>query len=262
MGPRGIVTLLFATLAIVQTARPSAEPVPARLVEGTSHGFLVLRSVDGMLLAHGDQAQVMRGGILTNHLIFRFTDGSVDDSTTVFTQRGNLRLLTYHDIQKGPIFPHPIELRADTRSGEVVVTYTDDHGVAKTDTSHMELPADLSNGMMNVVLKNAQPKGLPLTLSYLAATPKPRIITLHVTSAGLDRFSAGGAVHKATHYVIKIDLGGVTGVLAPLLGKNPPDSHLWVYPGDAPVFVASETTLFEGGPSWRIEPANIAWPTH
>src|SRR5207253_831258 len=83
MSPRGVVALFIVSVAFVHTARPSAEPVPARLVEGTSHGFLVLRSVDGTLLANGDQAQVMRGGILTNHLVFRFKDGSVDDSTTV-----------------------------------------------------------------------------------------------------------------------------------------------------------------------------------
>jgi hypothetical protein len=255
-----IATFFIAIAALLSSAHPWAEPVPARLVEGTSRGFLTLRSVDGALLATGDQAQVARGGVVTIRLTFRFKDGSVDDSTTVFTQRGTLRLLTYHDVQKGPAFPHPIELTVNARTGQVVVNYTDDHGKPKTETEHMDLPSDLSNGMMNVVLKNAQPKGLPLTLSYLAATPKPRIVKLHVTSPGLEPFSAGGAAYKATHYVIKIDIGGIEGVIAPLIGKNPPDSHVWVYPGDAPIFIASETTLFMGGPMWRIAPANITWP--
>src|SRR5207244_8241999 len=108
-----------ALVALAPPARPSAEPVPAVLIEGTSHGFLTLRSTDGTLLASGDQAQIARGGTLTNRLTFRFKDGSIDDSTTVFTQRGMLRLLTYHDVQKGPTFPKPIEVTADTRSGEI-----------------------------------------------------------------------------------------------------------------------------------------------
>ena len=85
-------------------------------------------------------------------------------------------------------------------------------------------------------------------------------VKLHVTSAGLEPFSAGSAPYKATHYVIKIDLGGIEGAIAPLLGKNPPDSQVWIYPGAAPIFVASETTFFVGGPMWRIAPANIGWP--
>src|SRR5256885_15364094 len=116
-------------------------------------------------------------------------------------------------------------MTVNARTGQVAVNYTDDHGEPKTETEQMDLPPDLSTGMMNVPLKNARPKGLPRTLSYLAATPKPRIVKLHVTSAGLEPFSASGATYKATHYVIKIDVGGFEGVIAPLIGKNPPDSH-------------------------------------
>ena len=255
-----LAALLVVTAALLWVAHAAAEPVPARLVEGTSHGFLTLRSTDGALLASGDQAQVARNGVVTIRLTYRFKDGSIDDATTVFTQRGSLRLLTYHDVQKGPSFPHPIEVQADTRTGRVIVHYTDDDGKAKTDTEQMDLPSDLSNGMMNVVLKNTQPTLLPMTVSYLAATPKPRLIKLHITSAGLEPFAAGGATYKATHYVIKIDLGGIEGAIAPLIGKNPPDSHVWIYSGQAPIFVASETTLFMGGPMWRIAPATIGWP--
>ena len=48
----------------------------------------------------------------------------------------------------------------------------------------------------------------------------------------------------ATHYTVKVDIGGLSGVLAPLLGKQPPDSHVWILGGDAPVFVRSEQPLF------------------
>jgi len=42
--------------------------------------------------------------------IFTFKDGSVDDETTVFSQRHTFRLISYHHIQKGPSFPHPMDL--------------------------------------------------------------------------------------------------------------------------------------------------------
>jgi hypothetical protein len=108
------------------------------------------------------------------HLVFRFKDGSVDEERTVFSQRGDLRLIAYHLVQKGPSFPRPIDMTIDARSGEVVVRYINDHGESKTETEHPDLPPDVSNGMMNTVLKNVKADALPMTVSYVAATPKPR----------------------------------------------------------------------------------------
>jgi hypothetical protein len=148
----------------------------------------------------------------------------------------------------------------DTQSGQVAVRYTDEHGEKKNDVERLELPDDLGNGMMNTVLKNVQRDALPATVSYVAATPKPRVVKLIITSAGTEPFSTAGAMRHATHYVVKVDLGGVAGLLAPVLGKKPPDSQVWMLTGDAPVFLKSEMTLYEGGPLWRVEPALPAWP--
>jgi hypothetical protein len=254
---------IFAVLmvgALFNAARPLAEPVVTRHTEGTNHGLLALRTLDGTLLASGEQTQVLRGGQVTMHLVFRFKDGSVDEERTSFSQRGDLRLITYHLVQKGPSFPRPTDMTIDATSGEVVVRHINDHGESKTEAEHLDLPPDVSNGMMNTVLKNVKADALPVTVSYVAATPKPRLVKLTITTAGTDAFSAAGAAYKATHYVIKIDIGGVQGLLAPLLGKDPPDSHVWILTGEAPLFVRSETTRFMGGPMWRIEPASIGWP--
>src|SRR4029077_7760541 len=110
------------------------------------------------------------------------------------------------------------------------------------------------------VLKNVRADALPATVSYVAATPKPRIVKLIISAAGTDPFSAAGAGYKATHYLIKIDIGGIEGLFAPVLGKDPPDSHVWILAGSAPMFVRSDTTRFMGGPTWRIELASVVWP--
>jgi hypothetical protein len=60
--------------------------------------------------------------------------------------------------------------------------------------------------------------------------------------------------------VIKVEIGGVAGVIAPLVGKQPPDSHVWILGGDSPAFVKAEQALYTGGPVWRIELASPAWP--
>jgi hypothetical protein len=66
---------------------------------------------------------------------------------------------------------------------------------------------------------------------------------------------------QATHYVVKVDIGGLSGLLAPLLGKQPPDGHVWILGGDAPAFVKSEQQLYFGGPVWRIELVSPVFPS-
>ena len=45
-----------------------------------------------------------------------------------------------------------------------------------------------------------------------------------------------------------------------MIGKQPPDTHIWILGGDAPAFIKSETLAFAGGPIWRIELTAPTWP--
>jgi hypothetical protein len=235
------------------------EPVPVRHTEGIVHGFLTLRELDGTLIADGDLVQLASGNRVTSRLTFHFKDGSLQDETAVFTQRGQFRLVSDHLVQKGPSFPHPIDMTIKS-GGNVTVRYTDDKGEQKTEAEHLDLPPDVANGLILTLLKNVRPDAPPKTLSFVAATPKPQLVKLAVSSAGQDRFSTGGMARTANHYVLKVEIGGVKGLLAPLVGKQPPDSHVWILGGDAPAFVKSEQTFFLGGPIWRIELVSPAWP--
>ncbi len=87
----------------------------------------------------------------------------------------------------------------------------------------------------------------------VAPTAKPRLVHLILAGEGEDSLSIGGLRRKATNFRIKIELGGVTGLVAPIVGKQPSDTHVWILGGDAPAFVKEEGQFFEGGPIWRIE---------
>ncbi|HEX3370892.1 MAG TPA: hypothetical protein VHS08_00155, partial [Candidatus Acidoferrales bacterium] len=58
----------------------------------------------------------------------------------------------------------------------------------------------------------------------------------------------------------KVELGAIAGVVAPLIGKQPPDFHIWILESEAPVFLRSEGPMFAGGPIWRIEFIAPTWP--
>ena len=113
---------------------------------------------------------------------------------------------------------------------------------------------------LSVFLKNIRSSSPPASVGYVAATPKPRLVKLDISVAGEDPFVVGGVTRKATHYVLKANIGGIAGVVAPLIGKEPPDSHVWILEGEAPAFVKAEQPFYSGGPLWRIELTSPTWP--
>jgi hypothetical protein len=251
------VVFLLAHLLIVRA--PEAETVSVRHAEGLVRGFLVLRSVEGVWLASGDLIQTTQGDRVTSRLVFHFKDGSIQDETSVFTQTGRFRLLSDHMIQSGPSFPNPMEVSVDAVGGRVTVRYRED-GKDKTIETQMALPEDLANGIVLTLLKNIAPAVASTNVSMIFATPKPRLVKLVITRGGEDPFSAGGAGNKATRFNVKVELGGVAGVVAPLIGKQPHDTSVWVVEGEAPGFVGSEGPMYEAGPLWRMELASPVWP--
>ena len=250
--------LLLAGLTLVPVVSP-AEPVAVRYPEGSVHGYLALRDLNGKLLAAGDLIQTIHGAQLTSRLVYHFKDGSIDDDTAVFTQNGHFRLVRDHHIQKGPIFPKPTDVMINASTGEVTIRGTED-GKLKVESSHMDLPDDLSNGILLDLAKNISAQTPETKITYLAVTSKPKIVHLTFTPDGIDTFRSAGLRNKAQKFKIHVELGGLTGVIAPMIGKEPADSEVWVGAGQVPAFIKSESPLFLGGPQLRTELIGPVWP--
>jgi len=251
---------LMAVLLGVSGANAFAEPVTVRHLEGSIHGFLELRSEAGAVVASGDLIQWTHGGVVTTQTVFHFKDGSVDDETTVFSQRRTFQLISDRHIQKGPSFPHPMDMAIDCRSGQVTVRTTDKDGKEEVKTEHVDLPADLANGIVPLVVGNLPPGAAETTVSMVVATPKPRVVKLVISPHGEEPFSVVGSSHKAIHYEIKIELGGLMGVVAPLVGKAPPNIQVWVIGGQAPTLIREQGPIYPEGPLMTIEMASPVWP--
>lgn len=255
-----ILAILLASTCILSGVAASASPIAVRYKEGMVHGFLVLSTLDGIAIAAGDVIQVTRGDQVTTQVAFRFKDGSRQEETTVFSQRGNFRLISYHLVQKGPSFKNASDLSITCATGQVTVGYTDNDGKEKVANEHLKLPPDLGNGLIPLLLMNIQEGTPQIEVPMVVAAPKPRLVKVVVSAQGTEPFSLGGFSREAAHYVAKIDLGGVAGVVAPIVGKQPPDLQIWILGGEAPVLLKSETLSYAGGPVWRIELASPVWP--
>jgi hypothetical protein len=248
---------LLLSLCMQLSPQVQAAPFPVRYTEGTVHGFLALRTGDGKTLASGTLTQQVRGNRVVGRLTLHFKDGSLDEEETAYLQRPNLQLIRYHHVQSGPTFPHPSDVSVDVAAGTVTVRSTED-GQTREKTSHLELTPELGNGLLVNVLKNLPVStDFPVTeLQCVIATPVPRIVTLEIRRGDEEAFESAGSEVKARRYDIAIKLGGVAGVVAPLVGKAPEDVHVWIVEGVAPAFVRMDGQLFAEGPIWTVELAS------
>ncbi len=253
------LAILVICGCILSVAPAWGAPVAVRYKEGSLHGFLVLSTLDGTPIAEGDLTQILQGDRITSRLDYHFKDGSRQEETAIFSQRGYFRLISYHMVQKGPAFPHDTDVMIAAATGQVTVRYSDKDGSEKTENERMKLPPDLANGLVLLLLKNLAPAAPTMEVSMVVATPKPRLVKLAISAQGKESFKLAGSAREAVHYAIKIEIGGVAGLLAPILGKEPPDSHVWILGGDAPTFVKSETLSYMGGPIWRTELVAPVW---
>jgi hypothetical protein len=247
--------VLFALVAVTWILLQysiNAEPVAVRFVEGDAHAFLALSNLAGTKLADGEWVQTTDKSIVTARLTFRFKDGSMHEETATFSQHQHFQLLTGRLVQRGPSFPQPLDMTIDAGTGRVAVRYSD-HGEQKTDEHHMDVPADTCNGIIPLLLRNVRSDAPPKSLSFFAATPSPRLVKLDIGVVGHEKLSTSAMSGTATNYVLKVRIGGLSGALAPLVGKQPPDSHVWILDGEVPTFVKSEQPLYVTGPLWRIE---------
>ena len=255
---RTLVTAL--TLLAASATVAAADPIPVRHTQGAVHGFLVIRSQAGATLGYGEFIQDAEGDRVTAHLTYRFRDGSLDDETFVYTQHNTFRLVSDHHIQRGPFFPKPSELTV-AADGTVTTITPGKDGQPKTETQHIDLPNDLSNGMIGTLLANLDPSGPALKLGLVVPFQgKARLIHLDITPGAQASFHIVGSPRKATIYLMKLDLGGVVGVIAPIVGKQPPPIIAWILEGDAPLFVREIGQLAEDAPIVSIEFAGATFP--
>ncbi len=247
--------LIFLACALLfQPGTLTADPVPVRHIEGVTLGFLVLRNLNGDPLAYGEMKQVVNGenGLVIEDLQFRFKDGSFYEEITKFTQRGAFHLVSDQVVQKGPSFKQESETWIDVPKGKITVR-TVEKGKEKLTNKHLDLPSDVSNGLIFVLVKNVDPSAPETTVSMVAASTSPRIVKLNFVPAQEKTIKVGLITHPAQHYVVKVKIQGVAGVIAPLVGKQPPDIHIWIVKSEAPTFIEMEGPLSQDSPVWRIE---------
>src|ERR1700677_3782923 len=140
-----LVVVLW-TMTVGTAAR--AEPISVRHIQRPMHRFMVARSETGKVIATGEFTQMVQGDDVTMRMIYRFSDGSIDDETTTYRQQGMFQLVRNHHIEKGPFFAKPVDFAVDAATGIATSRTTDKNGKVHVESEHMDLPNDLANGFV------------------------------------------------------------------------------------------------------------------
>lgn len=239
-------------------APPQQGPVTVRYSEGTVHGFLDLRTEQDSLLAHGDLLQVPGDSTIESRLVLRFADKSVFEETTTFSQHRVFRMVAYHLVQRGPAFSADLDASLSRDGHYVVTSRSHKDGRTERHVGQLDLPSDVSNGLPVVIAKNLR-RGDTADVHLVAFTPKPRLIGLRIAFAGTDTVMVGARAEPTARFVIKPQLGAFTAFFAKLLGKLPPDSHVWIVMDQVPAFIRFEGPMYMG-PIWRLNLTTPTWP--
>jgi hypothetical protein len=85
------------------------------------------------------------------------------------------------------------------------------------------------------------------------ATSGPRVVTMNISPAPEKTIKMGLLTFHAQHYIAKTKIKGAAGVIAPIIGKQPADIHIWIIKSEVPSFIEFAGQLAEGNPVWRIE---------
>jgi len=261
MHRRHFLGTAFTALLLASSATPAhADPIPVRQTQGTFHGMLLVRSPTGEIIGHGDFIQSVHGSRVTAELALHFRDGSLDDEVTTFTQDSTFRFVSDHHIQRGPFFPASIDFRLDA-TGQVTNRTIGKDGKEKVETQHIDLPTDVSNGMISNLLVNVRKDTPAFAVSMVLPSGKGRLAKLSISPDSERTFTGGGVQRKATVFRVKIELGGVAGVVAPVIGKQPDDVLIWILEGSAPTLLRVQQQLYEGGPVVSLEMAGTTYPS-
>jgi hypothetical protein len=222
-------------------------------------GFVVVRSETGAPIGHGEYSELAVGDRVTVRFAMKFRDGSVDEETAVYAQRNVMQFVSDHHIQRGAMFKNAIDSTIEA-NGQYTLRTTGRDGKVKTETSHFDVPPDLSNGILANMMLNLRHDGPGLSVGMILPAGKGRMVRLHIAPAGTASFYAvAGDRRVASLFRVKIDLGGVAEVVAPMVGRQPADLTVWVLEGDVPVMVREVGQLSEGGPIVSIELAGTSF---
>jgi hypothetical protein len=212
-----LATLLFARLV------PAGELTES---QGAAHAYPALLDTNGKKLADGEFKQWIEDDRLRVEIEYEFDNGQHFEENAVFRQKPELiqEKWSWKESKNGKISR---QFTADFRA-KTAIALTHENNEAKQFSENIEVePGRTFAGFgFTLALQNLRKRlinGEKVELKAVGFTPKPRIATVQVSYAGLDRVRMSGRSLKGDRFIINPEIPPIAKLFI-----HVPDTQIWL----------------------------------
>lgn len=204
----------------------SARPVELTSLSGLAHGYPGYRDANGKMLAEGEFLQWVEDDRLHVKLTYRFKNDAHIEEKAVFRQERELvqEEWSWRESKDGQI------------AREFDVNFASKTATARkrenNELKHWEEKLEIEPGKtyagfgFTLALQNLRKRllsGERIELKAVGFAPKPQVVTVQISHAGVDRMEMSGRTLKGDHFVIHPDLPAIAKLFVRV-----PDTHIWL----------------------------------
>lgn len=194
--------------------------------EGSSHGFPILRDLQGKKLADGEFLQWVEGGRLHIRNSYDFGNGHRVEEVATFQQSPTViqETLYWREFLAG-ILQRQFEV--DLRSGRAAAQKREEEEMKQWSENLKIEPGRAFAGVgFTIAIKSVRERlrnGEKVELQAIGFTPKPRLVSVEISYAGLDEVMMSGRTIRADRFVIHPQIPKIARLVV-----EAPDTRIWL----------------------------------
>ena len=250
MMPRLLVTGMTAVLLMgCVSKRGDAAEAPAIIsatspgVEGTAHGFPVLRDLAGRKLANGEFVQWLVNEHVHARITYEFSSAHRIEEKTVFRQKPRIieEEWSWCEFKDGKVYR---KFEVDFGSGKASSEKWDGKKFRRWAMNIKVEPDRMFAGYaLALAIKNLRERlnhGETIQLKAIGFTPKPRVVLVEISHVGIDRIRMSDRVIESDRFVIHPRIPWFVRLFV-----TAPDMRIWLIHAPPAEFLRWEGPLIE-----------------
>ena len=224
--PVGNKFAVFAMLMAALLVIDSALPIELTELSGAAHGYPAFRDSNGKKLADGEFMQWVEDDRLHVKIIYRFKDNRRIEENTVLRQHPEVRQeeWSWRESQGGQVVR---EFGVNFGSGTATAQKRENNEVKHWDEKIDVEPGKTFAGFgFTIAIQNLRKRlrtKEQIELRAVGFRPKPQVVTVQISHAGVDRMEMAGRRLKGDHFVVHPELPAIAKLFVRV-----PDTQIWL----------------------------------
>ncbi len=232
-------------------ARAQISAGEASLVSA-QHGFPAMRNLQGDKLADGEFLQWLENGTLHVTIDYNFSDGRhiQEKSSLQLTPALTQETWGWNESKNGVALRH---FEVDFRSGKAIAETRMESGIKRQAEDIKVEPGRTFAGFAFALAiereRGRLVNGEKIKLKAIGFTPKPRVVSVEISSGGLDRMRMGNRIVQGDRFIIHPEVPAIAKLFV-----EAKDTHIWLTTPPAAGFLRWEGPLVENDdPMVRVD---------